>query len=206
MSPVKKAALQFALSGGWKGMGETAHFVQFYNDDKVLLDSICGFIGGGLIAGAGCVVIATPKRIRDLETQLIDRGFDLDSARRWKQFSALVAADTLATFMVDGMPDPERFAAVVGSVIAGADTDHPRVLAFGEMVGLLWSEGNRAAAVELEKLWNALAKRYGCSVFCAYPANDIDREAHAREFAHVCAEHSGVIHADHYASGPIADR
>jgi len=198
MSSADKA-LGFALSGGWKGMAERAHFVQFFNDDDVLLDSACGFIGGGLLAGAACVVITTPQRIQDLESRLMARGFDLASARAWKQYSTFDAAETLAKFMVDGMPDAKRFDEVVGAAIAAADEHHPRVLAFGEMVGLLWTQGNREAAVQLEKLWNKLAERYGFSLFCAYPANEIDREAHAQAFADICAEHGGVIHADHYA-------
>lgn len=198
MSQADKA-LGFALSGGWKGMAEHAHFVQFFTEDDVLLDSVCGFIGGGLLAGAACVVITTPERIADLESRLIARGFDLASARTWKQYSTLDAADTLAKFMVDGLPDATLFDEFVGSAIAAADEHHPRVLAFGEMVGLLWTEGNREAAVELEKLWNKLAERYAFSLFCAYPANEIDREAHAEAFADICAEHGGVIHADRYA-------
>ena len=30
--------------------------------------------------------------------------------------------------------------------------------AFGEMVALLWAEGNHAAAIRLEELWNDLQK------------------------------------------------
>jgi hypothetical protein len=198
MSQADKA-LGFALSGGWKGMAEHAHFVQFFNEDDVLLDSVCGFIGGGLLAGAACVVIATPKRIEDLESRLTARGFDLTAARAWKQYSTLDAANTLAKFMVDGLPDATLFDEVVGTAIGAADEHHPRVLAFGEMVGLLWTQGNHEAAVQLEKLWNKLAGRYAFSLFCAYRANEIDRDAHAKAFADICAEHGGVIHADHYA-------
>ena len=186
-------------------MGENAHFVQFFNEDDVLLDSVCGFIGGGLLAGSACVVISMPERIRQLELRLVDRGFDIASARQWKQYSTLDAADTLSKFMVDGLPDAELFDAVVGAVIAAADAKHPRVLAFGEMVGLLWSAGNREGAIQLEKLWNALSKRYGFSLFCAYPAHEIDRETHAQAFHDICAEHGGVIHADHYATARNAD-
>jgi hypothetical protein len=33
----------------------------------------------------------------------------------------------------------------------------PRVVAFGEMVSLLWSKGRHDAALHLEELWNDLA-------------------------------------------------
>ena len=44
--------------------------------------------------------------------------------------------------MVDGAPDPTRFAEVIGGVIARATTGRPRARIFGEMVALLAVAGN----------------------------------------------------------------
>jgi hypothetical protein len=181
-------------------MGQSRHFVQFFDRDEVLLDSVCGFLGGGLLAGEACVVIATPAHLDGIYRKLAERGFDLDAARDWNQYVTLDAAQTLARFMVDGMPDARRFNDVIGPVIAGAEQSHPRVLAFGEMVALLCADGNHAGALQLEKLWNLLAKRYGFTLFCAYPKNVFDGDAHVQAFADVCAEHSGVIHAESHAA------
>ena len=52
-------------------MNETEHFVQFYETDTFLLDSLSGFIGVGLSAGDACIVIATPENRAGLE----DPGF-----------------------------------------------------------------------------------------------------------------------------------
>ena len=38
------------------------------------------------------------------------------------------------------------------------------------MVALLWHQGNVAAAIELETLWNDLAEDRRFSLLCAYPA------------------------------------
>jgi len=180
-------------------MGTSRHFVQFFDREAVLLDSVCGFIGGGLLAGEACVVIATAAHLDGIHRKLVERGFDIDAARKWQQYVTLDAAQTLARFMVDGMPDERRFNEVIGPVIAAAEEGHPRVLAFGEMVALLCAEGNHEAALQLEKLWNALSKRYGFSLFCAYPMDVFDGDKHVEAFAAVCAEHSGVIHAESHA-------
>ena len=43
------------------------------------------------------------------------------------------------------------------------------VRAFGEMVGLLWVDGQRSAATRLEEYWNELLSGSTLSLFCAYP-------------------------------------
>ena len=41
----------FAPLSDWGGMNEPTHFVQFYETDTFLLDSLNGFIGAGLRDG-----------------------------------------------------------------------------------------------------------------------------------------------------------
>ena len=42
-----------------------------------------------------------------------------------------------------------------------------RIHAFGEMVALLWADGNRDGAIRLEELWNELRKgHHFASVLC----------------------------------------
>ncbi|MDP8931195.1 MAG: MEDS domain-containing protein [Actinomycetota bacterium] len=42
---------------------------------------------------------------------------------------------------------------------------------YGEMVALLWEEGNILAAMALEDLWNQFAGSRAFSLMCAYPMN-----------------------------------
>ena len=83
----------------------------------------------------------------------------------------LDARETLDRFLVGGQPDEHLFRDVVGAVLAEAhrrsSTGHVR--AFGEMVGLLWVAGDRAAATRLEEYWNDLLRGAAVSLFCAYP-------------------------------------
>ena len=55
------------------------------------------------------------------------------------------AALTLDSFMEDGQPDRRRFEATARRLLAGADGKPVR--AFGEMVALLWEQGNVPAAI-----------------------------------------------------------
>ena len=88
----------------------------------------------------------------------------------------LDAQETLDRFLVGGQPDEHLFRDVVGGVLAEvhrrSSTGHVR--AFGEMVGLLWVAGDRAAATRLEEYWNELLRGTACSLFCAYPIDIYD--------------------------------
>jgi hypothetical protein len=83
------------------------HFVQFYEADQPLSDSLASFIGDGLAAGEAGIVVATPEHRADLERRLRATGIDLDAARAAGAYVALDADETLSRIMVDGMPDPQ---------------------------------------------------------------------------------------------------
>jgi signal transduction histidine kinase/CheY-like chemotaxis protein len=194
-----------AAPGDWNDVGPAGHFVQFYENDAYLIGSVGAFIGGGLDAGGGAVVIATRAHRAALQRKLRARGFDLAGARARGQFVALDAEETLAQFMVGGVPDPRRFAEVIGATVARAARGRPRVRAFGEMVALLWAQGNRDAAIRVEELWNDIAKAHTFALLCAYPLSGFDRGDTAGPFDAVCRCHTRVVPAESYAQIPAAD-
>ncbi len=63
---------------------------------------------------------------------------------------------------------------------------------FGEMVALLWADGQTGAAVDLEAMWNELASQYSFSLLCAYPASAVSGDHLADEVAHLQAAHSAL--------------
>ncbi len=190
----------------WSDHDLHGHVAQFYEEDAALLDSIARFIATALEAGDAAVAIATPAHRDGLRQRLVARGVDVESAIRRCQFIALDAADTLSKFMRDGSPDPERFADVVGSVFdrtrAAPGVAVGRVVAFGEMVALLWAQGKPEAALQLEQLWNDLAQTHSFSLRCAYPIAGFNREQDGEPFSKICAAHGGVIPDESYTSLP----
>src|SRR5580658_1044414 len=179
-----------------------SHVVQFYSEDRFLLDELCHFIGTALVAGSSAVIIATKGHVDNLSQRLKSQGLDLAEATASGRYVALDAAETLDRLMVDGLPDTARFSEVIGGVMAGAvsaarDENH-RVVAFGEMVALLWAEGKPEAAIRLEKLWNQMARTYSFSLRCAYPMQGFCRVEHADSLLRICEEHSGVVPDESY--------
>ena len=168
------------------------HFVQFYRDEQVLIDSVVKYIRRGVTQGAA-VVIVTEAHRQALESRLRADGFDTVQFQCDERLLLLDAQQTLASFMVYGIPDCERFFAQVGAIIAAAARRYGQVFAFGEMVALLWKQDLADAAVKLEALWNELARQQPFTLLCAYPMQDCGGEQHTAPFEAVCAHHARVI-------------
>jgi signal transduction histidine kinase len=110
----------------------------------------------------------------------------------------LDAAETLASFMVDGIPDWIRFQSTIGPIVAKGAARFGRVRAYGEMVNLLWEQGNLEATLALEEMWNSLAKTYSFSLLCAYLLGNFNQVAHHGPLNDVCKSHSHVIPSEEY--------
>jgi hypothetical protein len=176
----------------WGEMAPSEHLVQIYEDDGVVLDALEGFVGGGLQAGDGVLVIATAAHLHALEDRLTARGIDVGAASWREQYISLDVEETLAKFMVRGWPDDDRFAQLITTLLARARKNGRRVRAFGEMVAILWAQGHTGATVRLEHLWHAMCQREGLSLFCAYPKIGFTEDASA-SIREICATHSKVI-------------
>jgi signal transduction histidine kinase len=175
------------------------HLVQYYEKEGFLYDRVTDFMSDGLRGSDAAVLIATRAHREGVESRLRREGIDVSLLTTGGRYHPLDAQDTLSRFMVDGTPDPHRFANTIGPVLRNARGGDRRVLAFGEMVALLWAEGNRDAAVRLEELWNDLAQREAFALLCAYPISHFDDATHAKPFADINAAHTWVTPAESYS-------
>jgi len=176
----------------WAEIAPCEHIAQFYEDDGVLLDTLTGFIGGGLKAGESTIVIATAEHLHALEQRLEDAGVDVQTAQSQDRYITLLAAEALDRFMVKQWPDDKRFTELVEELLTRARAGGQRVRAFGEMVALLWARGDQAATVHLEYLWHQLCQTHAFSLFCAYPKAGFTEDP-LKSMDQICAAHSRVI-------------
>ncbi|MFN2537386.1 MAG: MEDS domain-containing protein [Mycobacteriales bacterium] len=161
------------------------HAVTFYTEPMALDAAVAAFLGPALQLHAPVLVIATPAHLSSIEQALARSGTDVCGAAHYR---ALDARDTVESFLVAGMPDPGLFAdtvevAVHEQVGRGVGPLH----AYGEMVALLWEDGNVAGALALEALWNDLIARQPLALLCGYPQTSMEGAAQ------ICAHHDHVV-------------
>jgi signal transduction histidine kinase len=176
-----------------------SHAVQFYESEPFLFETVAQFLGAGLRNGDRIVVIATPPHRAGFADRLVHH--DISRALAEGQLLFLDARQTLAKFMLGDMPDPDLFRGTIRRVLHGLRSGRPqaRIRAYGEMVDLLWRDGNSRAAIRLEELWNDLAQEQEFSLLCAYVMGNFYKEGDTARFMEVCGSHSHVIPTESFA-------
>ena len=180
------------------------HSVQFFEDDRFLVDTVVDFFAVGLVDGLGAVAIATREHITAISHGLHEKGFDVERTCTNGQLTFLDADELLASFMAGSLPDAGRFRramdGVLGSHARFGDAARERrpVLAFGEMTDLLARQGNLEGAIRLEELWNELAETYTFSLLCAYSLGAFSEDTHDAALRAICNQHAHVLPTERY--------
>jgi hypothetical protein len=139
-----------------------------------------------------------------VEKKLAAGGADPAEYQRRRLYYAFDAAETMSCFMIDGKPNARRFRATIEPIVEVAAKYGSAVRAFGEMVALLWAEGKKTAAIELEMLWNDLMEKNAFALLCAYPIDQFSENEEERELRHICRAHNCVIPHESYCDPIMA--
>lgn len=173
------------------------HAVRFYETTESLCSVVAAFLGTGLVTNEPAVVIATPEHRSAIVAALRAVSFSVESLQASGKLLLLDAGDLLSTLMVNDTVDAVRFAGAATHAIGRVCTPQTRALrAYDEMVDLLWTRNQRAAAIRLETLWDRLTVAQGCSLLCGHAVKglrDAGRQSVCAQHSHVLA-HNGVPH------------
>jgi anti-sigma regulatory factor (Ser/Thr protein kinase) len=169
------------------------HDVTIYDEDSHLVDELTEFVTDGLALGEAVVLVATPAHRAALAGSLESAGCSLHDAVAGGQLHLTDAAETLASFLRDGRPDPDLFFETVGGLLEHVARTGRPVRVFGEMVALLWDAGDVQAAIDLELLWNRLARVQRFSLLCAYSTSSLSGPDDLTALRGVCDAHSEVL-------------
>jgi hypothetical protein len=195
MDNLKSEANQWTDSQTHIFWGEVApcdHVLQIYENDKAFFDTLQGFASDGFNKKECVVIIATEPHLYILGERLATQGFNVDDLKKSKRYVPLIAEECLAQFMVNNWPDEELFHKFVGRILANASEEGVKIRAFGEMVAVLWSQGNNGATVRLEELWHRLQQQHKFCLYCAYPKSGFTQDA-AHSIECICKAHSMTI-------------
>lgn len=175
----------------WGEIAPSEHIVEIYEGHEPFMDSLEGFVVGGLQKTDSVILIVKPTHLEALEDRMRERNLDLEALRAQDRYITYDAEEILSKFMVNGWPNEELFMQTITPILDRAKKSGRRVRAFGEMVALLWAEGNSGATVHLEHIWHNLCKKDGLSLFCAYPKAGFTGDV-VDSIQAICDSHSKV--------------
>jgi signal transduction histidine kinase len=176
--------------------------LQLYEDDRFLVEQLHALVVDAIDQDSLAIVAATPAHLGALERSLGTAGVDLAEQRSQGHYLPLDARSTLDRIMRNGTPDALLFTQTIGKAVARATEAGQKVSIYGELVALLWDEGNITAALGLEDLWNDLAGEHPFDLMCGYPMRAFEEGSGADAFPVVCEKHSGVSPSEaHSAEG-----
>jgi hypothetical protein len=176
------------------------HIVQLYQDQDFLNRAVCRFAGAALANGEGIILVPTLTHWNGIRPRLEAEGVNVEAAQARGQLTVVDADTFLPRFMRDAMPDSPVFlglaAAVIGQARAGGR--YKTVRWWGEMVNVLWERGDVAASMNLEDLFDQLAKEHDIAIFCSFLMDNFNGEVHARMLPRLGTNHSHLIPVEDY--------
>ena len=169
------------------------HDLVFCSSDAVLVTSFSRFVAGALDRGNAVIVLLTDAHERSLQRTLQASQVDIALATRQQRYVSVSITELLAKVMVNGGPDPTRFVNAAEELlteVARRAGQHAEIAACGECSPTVWADGKVEAAIQLEQLWDDVAKSRKMDILCAYPLAARDESVPA--VRRLCAEHTAV--------------
>ena len=172
------------------------HEVFFYPTEALLVAGFARYIEANTRSENVVISVVTELHRAQIREVLGGRGLDMKEAVRNGRYISLDSMDTLSLFMVDGWPDASLFRQAVEGLIRTAVESsrgrHRRVAVCGQLAPILWVQGKRNAAIEIEQLWDEMCSIHGVDTLCGYVSATADRDRHPQQFNLICGAHSAV--------------
>ena len=194
-----------ANPSSWKELlanpGPSGHIVQLYQDADFYCEAISHFAAEGLVRGESIIIVATGPNWANISRRLEGKGFDTSELFRRGQLTLLDADATLPKFMAGNMPDGEIFKPLAKEAIAKARSGgkYSRVRWWGEMVNVLYVNGNLRGSNRLEEFFDEVGHEESVPMFCSFLMDKFDPKIYEEAFGNICRTHSHVIPAEDYA-------
>ncbi len=180
--------------------GPDGHIVQLYQDPDFYGDAIAHFAAEGFVRGESIILVATPPNGKNISARLEAKGFDVPELGRRGQLTILDADATLPKFVRNNLPDSDIFKDIARTTIqkAKAGGKYPRVRWWGEMVNVLYVDGNGRGSTQLEELFDEVAHEEQIAIFCSFLMDKFDKNIYDGPLGDVCRTHANLIPAPDY--------
>src|SRR5215208_43611 len=167
------------------------HLVQLFDETESLVASLSAYLLEAWKAGDTLLVVARAANWALTAVELEARGCPVPKLIADGKLVVFDAATTMAGFIVNGEPNPEKFRATVGELVERTSAMHEgRLAIYGEMVDILVTQGNYRGAEQLEELWNELGQRCSFRLLCGYAAANFGDERTSVHLNAICGAHA----------------
>ncbi|MBD0315841.1 MAG: MEDS domain-containing protein [Nitrospiraceae bacterium] len=164
------------------------HSIYVYQHDVFRVRRAVDFVLAGLRLGETVMVVAPD----DLRTA-VRAGLSQQVGISHLTYREVDAADYVGECFRDGILNREAFWDTVAPFLKDAQEAGRPMRLYGEGAALLWKQGHRQAALDLEGLWNEVIPRYPFStVLCGYPSE----KQTAEELLELLGRHNHVCVGD----------
>jgi len=172
------------------------HLAEFYGTDYAAgARNVSSYLADGLKQGEAVLVLATPECKAAISRQLYYFGFNPKSGDFNKRVVFRDAARMLSKILVKGDPDWQLFKFILEDEVQRlrSTTQCPDFRVYGEMVGILWTAQQFAAAIRLEEHWNRLLRSHKFKLFCGYPIDMLHGDFSHSYVASVLSAHTHLL-------------
>jgi hypothetical protein len=183
------------------------HMVQVCPNDTVQSEVVARYIYEGLMSNEAVIVCARSSLRKIILSKLEEQGLDIIDYKNQGQIKFFEADYLLSTFYTEGLIEESDFYASVGLPLEETNLKFGKVRIFGEMVNLLWKQGEYDAAMQLEDCWNNLSQNQEFSLLCSYSLDNLDPVTYEEsiEMMYKCHKHLTPVANPELESETILD-
>ena len=182
---------------------QTFHAVRFYDSEAALCRVVAKFLRDGLALDQPALVLATRRHSLGIIAELRAREIDVKALQADGTLAVLDVETVLADFIVDGVPNAERFRATTTAAIETVrGPTRASVRIYSETADLLWKQGRDTVAIQVEILWNKLARSNDFTQLCGCAMGSFLEDGGVQN---VCRQHTHLVSADGTARVSNAD-
>lgn len=181
-------------------MSQGEHFVQFYESDDYLMESVAEYLVHGIKVNEACMVLATAEHLNKIERLLEAFGRDLYAAKEEDRLILLNIDEMIGELIDENGPSETAFESMIGKTVREAQERFETVRIYGELVDVLAIRGQHDDARKVEEFWNRLRTEVPFSLFCGYALDGFAEDGLSEKMVGVCDQHTKVIPAESYTS------
>lgn len=155
---------------------------EYFENDFKLADAMAGYIGEALRNNQGFLIIATKENSDQFLKLLEESGHDVNGSSQSGQLVLMDVKVILDRLLIHHSLDTETLHSLLWEKITLMKKKFPKVIAYGEMVNILWKENNLHGMITVDRLWKKISCDLDFSLISAYSMQHLKDEKYGITF------------------------